>query len=346
MYYLIFLAILPPLLIGSKLAGGLVSFMARLEGVIRHKPSFVAAAAKVAKYVAFCAAQSPPIVAFPPSYTSVGLFLLSLVKARGGSTRSVANDLSHLKTQCLSTGRGWLSYEANILLQQLISAAKGEDFSVSNRKDALRFSLLVQVFSHFDLSNPVQLLHATVLAFGQNMLLRTLELTSGIKAHDIIWSFLDGYWNVSLRLYRTKTFRSGPFLMISIADFPHPFSAVSLLRRWWLLNDLSKHPQSLVFPSVVNGVVVPSVPMSSSYLRGLVKFAVSSISLDCKRFSGHSLRAGGATDLFAAQIPYWVIKKMGRWTSDAALIYYRSELDVVQSVRLAYIHASSHLSLS
>jgi hypothetical protein len=39
-------------------------------------------------------------------------------------------------------------------------------------------------------------------------------------------------------------------------------------------------------------------------------------------------------DLFASRIPYWVIKKMG-WTSDAALKYYRSEEDVVASVRQA-----------
>ena len=80
--------------------------------------------------------------------------------------------------------------------------------------------------------------------------------------------------------------------------------------------------------------------MSGDCLRKIIKQAVSSIGLDPTRYSGHSLRAGGATDLFAARVPYWVIKKMGRWTSDAALRYYRSEEDVVSSVRKAFQRVS------
>ena len=38
-------------------------------------------------------------------------------------------------------------------------------------------------------------------------------------------------------------------------------------------------------------------------------------------YSGHSCRAGGATDLFAAGVQYYVVKKYGRWTLDTALIY-------------------------
>ena len=53
-------------------------------------------------------------------------------------------------------------------------------------------------------------------------------------------------------------------------------------------------------------------------------------------FSGHSLRAGGATDLFVARVPYFLIKKMGRWRSDAAMLYYRSEEDVCLAVAAAF----------
>jgi hypothetical protein len=66
---------------------------------------------------------------------------------------------------------------------------------------------------------------------------------------------------------------------------------------------------------------------------------VASIGLDPSKFSGHSLRGGGATDLFARCIPYYVIKKMGRWTSDAALLYFRSEADVARIAAQAF-HAT------
>jgi hypothetical protein len=73
--------------------------------------------------------------------------------------------------------------------------------------------------------------------------------------------------------------------------------------------------------------------MTGAFLSGVSSMSVSSV-IDPRRFSGHSMRAGGAT-LFTSRIPYWVVKKMG-WTSDAALKYYRSEEDVVvASVRQA-----------
>jgi integrase len=65
--------------------------------------------------------------------------------------------------------------------------------------------------------------------------------------------------------------------------------------------------------------------MSTSQLRSRIKGAISAIGRDSTRFGGHSLRAGGATDLFRARVPYPSIKKFGRWKSDTALIYYRDE---------------------
>jgi hypothetical protein len=48
-----------------------------------------------------------------------------------------------------------------------------------------------------------------------------------------------------------------------------------------------------------------------------------SIAVDATLYSGHSCRAGGATDLFVAGLPYYIVKKYGRWRSDAALLYFR-----------------------
>lgn len=37
----------------------------------------------------------------------------------------------------------------------------------------------------------------------------------------------------------------------------------------------------------------------------------------------HSFRAGGTTDAFTAGVPLAVVKTLGRWRSDAVLVYYR-----------------------
>jgi hypothetical protein len=309
-----------------------------LEAQVAAKPSVKAAVAKYSRYLDFCHRQSIP--ALPPSYESVGDFLLMLINERSGSTRSVSNDKSHLKQQCELRGFGWLTYKDEIKLHQLIAVAKGVDFSESQVKDALRFSMLVRIIGQLDLRDPVQLLQATVLVVGHNCLLRTAETLSDILAKQLIWIHSLSRRGIALWLYRSKTHRTGAGFSVSIDDFDHPFSAVNLLQDWWRVGGFATKPQSFLFPAIVGGVIVYSQPMSDHYLRQLIKSSVAGIGLDPARFSGHSLRAGGATDLFAACVPYWVIKKMGRWKSDAALRYYRSEEDVVISVRDAFHRVS------
>ena len=76
--------------------------------------------------------------------------------------------------------------------------------------------------------------------------------------------------------------------------------------------------------------------ISKGWLRQAIKAAVRSIGLNPRLFSGHSLRAGGATDLFALRVPYGIIKRLGRWKSEAFLIYYRDEADVQHAVFAAF----------
>ena len=56
------------------------------------------------------------------------------------------------------------------------------------------------------------------------------------------------------------------------------------------------------------------------------------LGMDPVFYSTHSLRAGGATDLFVARVPYFAIKKMGRWKSDSAMLHYRCKEDVCNAV--------------
>jgi hypothetical protein len=92
-----------------------------------------------------------------------------------------------------------------------------------------------------------------------------------------------------------------------------------------------------VFPNVVGQHQrMGDGTVSLDWLRHRIKEAVAQLGLDPKRYSGHSMRAGGATDLFVARVPYFIIKRMGRWTSDAAMVYYRAEEDVRHSVRGAF----------
>ena len=87
---------------------------------------------------------------------------------------------------------------------------------------------------------------------------------------------------------------------------------------------------------VQNGKLYPGKRSSKEAFSELIKSGVASIGLDRTLYSGHSCRAGGATDLFAAGVPYYVVKRYGRWKSDAALIYYRCETSIARCAAKAF----------
>ena len=74
-----------------------------------------------------------------------------------------------------------------------------------------------------------------------------------------------------------------------------------------------------------------SQPLFPGLLQGAwrlqVKALATSIGPDPQYYSGHSLQVGAAPDMFELKLPYYVIKKLGRWNSDAALFYYRSDTE-------------------
>ena len=68
----------------------------------------------------------------------------------------------------------------------------------------------------------------------------------------------------------------------------------------------------------------------------MIREALTRAGLDGKQYGAHSLRAGGATDLFRAGVYYPTIKKFGRWNSDTALIYYRDQEQTTETVMKAF----------
>ena len=152
---------------------------------------------------------------------------------------------------------------------------------------------------------------------------------------DIFWE--PGFKGFRWLLDRTKTGRTGEGVFIAFRDYGGD-NVVSLMRKWFDMMELWDKPQSLVFPATTRGGSLDfSKTPSGSWFRGRVKKACLSIGLDPVYYSGHSFRAGGATDLFVAIVPYYIIKKKGRWVSDAAMIYYRDDDDVDDAVERAFI---------
>jgi hypothetical protein len=112
--------------------------------------------------------------------------------------------------------------------------------------------------------------------------------------------------------------------------------AGDLLASWYDMNGLWDKPNALLFPSSHKGAGGKEKTWSKQWFRQRVKRSVAMIGLDPEQYSGHSFRAGGATELFVRRVPYHIIKKFGRWKSDAAMLYYRDQDDVNRVVGRAF----------
>ena len=249
-----------------------------------------------------------------------------------GSTRSVAQVIHAVKSG-KDLNDPWPDATDDKRLKTLVKELQFDDVSPGNQKRALRrFHLLDAIKKTPKLTGRL-LLEALLLFTSHNGLLRIGELLCGLQVSDVIWD--SERLGFRLHLERTKTGRSGPGVYVAFRDHGS-VSAVSLMRMWFDENNLWIQHTSFIFPSTHGEILDFSRTMSQDHFRKVIKLWCITIGLDPSKFSGHSLRAGGATDLFAMRVPYYVIKKMGRWISDAALIYYRDEEDVISAVTEAF----------
>ena len=65
-------------------------------------------------------------------------------------------------------------------------------------------------------------------------------------------------------------------------------------------------------------------PVRYSTITNLLKRTAARLGLSPKDFASHSLRAGGASALARGGAPPWQIQAIGRWKSDAYLLYIRN----------------------
>ncbi len=128
----------------------------------------------------------------------------------------------------------------------------------------------------------------------------------------------DPYANVVIKLYTNS--------------LSQPFCAAHYLRLYWIqmgFDSLSQSdPQAFLFPRFQGlqlAAGLTTATPKSRYLKILHSLLVAA-GIDPSRYSGHSGRSGGATDLFQGNASLRNIQLQGRWHSDAFLLYIRDNL--------------------
>jgi hypothetical protein len=90
---------------------------------------------------------------------------------------------------------------------------------------------------------------------------------------------------------------------------------------------------------------VQHAPESAILIASPVSCNISPLDHRGTAYSGHSFRAGGATDLFDAGVDLVLVRKFGRWkTAQSALCYYRSSSRVSAVATRAFARGTASRS--
>ena len=279
------------------------------------------------------------VTAYSPSYGSVGSFLVHFVAQQKGSSKSVANILSNLRVLCARADVPWLSPSDMVRISQLIRQLKLDDAVEVKRKDPLLKSIIRKALAnHWRVKESMSdFLAATITLVGHDGVLRGDELFNNLKVKDVQW-YHEGHRKFILHIGRPeqpgKTARTGSGINQDIWDYPGA-CAYKFLATWFDLHNLWDKPEAYIFPRIQKSYQDQSVqlyftePVSKKWYEHQLANMLHRLGLDSSQYSVHSLRAGGATDLFNAGTPIAQIQHYGRWATLTALIYYRDRLGYV-----------------
>lgn len=290
------------------------------------------------RYEAQCTQDRVDI--WPISYEKVSAVLCKYV-TDNKSARSINNVISGLKHYVILQSQMWLDIKEDYLLKRLIKMLHYHDPALKKVRLAATMEVIMEVINHLRPDNPEERHFGLSILMAHNGLFRGGELfrPEGIKVHDVEWN--DTAQEVGIVLKRSKTKRKGEEIKIILKDYKG-MSAYKVLKQWYNKYQLWQHPNAYVLPFIMRKRKYNPTsmnftrPASISRWRKDIKKYFTRAGLPGHLYSGHSFRAGGATDLFTENVPYPHIKKMGRWKSDAALVYFKAPNKVAVSVANAF----------
>jgi hypothetical protein len=271
------------------------------------------------RFQAWCHARQCGSPAYPVTITHLCAFIVARCDDCKGSSKSLRKWISHIKTYSGQQRLPWLDDLELKDLNKVVEHLEFLDTTPTRRARPLVHELIYDICD----SSDVDELSKVMITVGHDSLQRGAELCSGVLVSDHLWSY--DRREVSIMLGRTKTHRRGGAEPITIRDYGRQSGARHLRKHFDKFN-LWTSPNTIVYPRPLRSSALDwSKSISTASLRRRIKKAVKAIDVDPAYFGTHSLRAGGATDLFRANVFYPNIKKFGRWKSDIALIYYRDE---------------------
>jgi integrase len=172
-----------------------------------------------------------------------------------------------------------------------------------------------------------------ILLLGMSAMLRRSEIAAlNVKDIEIEEA------GMKIKIRRSKTNQYGDDDVRGVVRGNNPdVCPVNALEQW--INAANLNPDDPLFVSFGRyGHLKGKNRINKQAIAMMIKSKVKLIGLNPDDYSGHSLRAGGATEASERGAPDYAIKKQGNWKSDAYQIYIRSG-------KLYHNNASSYMGL-
>ena len=205
-------------------------------------------------------------------------------------------------------------------------------------KEALTLDDLATVLSHYNTSQDHDdLLFVSMLLTGFFALMRLGELTFPDDKSIHNWRKVtqrksvivsDDAYEFHLPAHKADRFFEGNRIIVRAEQFQH--NPLTHFKSYLTSRD-NLHPLLAPLWLTLNG----SIPTRSWFISRLRRFFPPSI-------AGQSMRASGATSLAEHGVAPSLIQAMGRWSSQAFLIYIRKSPALIQGLLFARARSSAH----
>ena len=266
---------------------------------------------------------------------SLAGYLATFVHRLLGSSKSIGGIISSIKRDCELRKVAYLDASDQLILLDLVKELRYEDNIAIRRVKPLTRHILDAVYGKRSLRGWRSRLVMTMMTVAHDALLRSGELCGYLRPTSLSWNMSRS--RVTINLWRTKCYRFGNGQLITLVDYGKR-SGCALLRRWMRRMGMSDQSDCYLFPRWDDRKRAFDFTKctTTDKFRKYIKESVRMVRLNPADYSGHSPRAGGATDLFIQKVPLAVVKKFGRWLSDAVLLYFRDEEDIADQVAAAF----------
>ena len=268
-----------------------------------------------AAFARFC--QEFGLEAFPASPVSIMMYA-SYLLSLGRALSTIEGHLSAIASSYTTIGQP--SPTADPLVRKFMLAA-GRDVGrrrVHAQPLALHHLFLLERL--IDVNSFVAVRNFCLILFSWLAFLRASESVALLPG-DVEVAVIDNLEFVVLRVEKSKTDqeRRGDFVLLQSVP-SSPLCPV----RWFRLYDRLRNRSASAF--FHQSSPHSSKALSASTPTHIVQDMTSSFRSDFEWFTAHSLRAGGASHAFGLKLPQELIKRHGRWRSDAYFLYCHESL--------------------